>query len=191
MSEIVLGGGCFWCVEAVFRQVSGVKDVISGYAGGDSENPTYKDICKGDTNHAEVVKVIFKDDKISLEKLLDIFFTIHDPTTLNRQGNDMGTQYRSIVFYEDNSQKEIVEKSILKAQKRYEKKIVTKVEKLPTFYKAEEYHQDYFRKNPTDGYCNFAIPPKLEKLKRFACKSFTCKHNSIYSSLLLQLRRLV
>lgn len=166
MSEIVLGGGCFWCVESVFRQVNGVKDVISGYAGGDSENPTYKDICKGDTNHAEVVKIIFEEDKISLEKLLDIFFTIHDPTTLNRQGNDMGTQYRSIVFCEDNSQKEIVEKSIQKAQKRYEKKIVTKVEKLPTFYKAEEYHQDYFRKNPANGYCNFAIPPKLEKLKK-------------------------
>lgn len=163
--SIVLGGGCFWCVEAVFKAVSGVVEVTSGYSGGVIENPTYEEVCTGTTNYAEVVKVFFDADKISLEKLFDIFFTIHNPTTLNRQGNDVGTQYRSVVFYKNEAQKQSALKALQKVQNRYEDKIVTQVEPLQSFYKAEEYHQDYFAKNPNDGYCNLFIPPKLKKLK--------------------------
>lgn len=161
----VLGGGCFWCIEAVFNNIDGITSVISGYSGGNTKNPTYKEICQGDTNHAEVLKIYYDTQKIKLEQILDIFFVVHDPTTLNRQGNDIGTQYRSIVFYNDIEEKNIIENFIKTIQNKYTNKIVTEIEKLSIFYKAEEYHQDYFRKNPNDMYCNFAIPPKLEKLK--------------------------
>lgn len=162
---ITLGGGCFWCIEAVFENVDGVKSATSGYMGGKSENPTYEDICRGDTEHVEVVRVEFDTNVISLERLLDIFLTIHDPTSLNRQGNDTGTQYRSAIFYENEVQKTKVLEVLKKANKNYTSPIVTTVEKAPVFYKAEEYHQSYFKKNPNDGYCNFAIPPKLKKLR--------------------------
>lgn len=165
MSEfIILCGGCFWCTEALFKEVHGVKSVVSGYIGGDSKNPTYEDICY--SNHAEAIKVEFEATKITLERLLDIFFVIHDPTTLNRQGNDVGSQYRSAIFYIDENQKNSILKAVEKAQKNHKKKIVTTVEKAPIFYKAEEYHQDYFKKNPNNPYCIFAIPPKMEKLKK-------------------------
>lgn len=164
MDSITLGGGCFWCIESVLKQVDGVKGVISGYMGGSTINPTYEDVCRGDTNHAEVVKVEFDEKIISLEKLLKIFFTIHDPTTLNRQGNDVGTQYRSVIFYQDDVQKSIAQKVCTAKQETLADKIVTQIQKKSTFYKAEEYHQDFFAKNPQNGYCNFAIPPKLKKL---------------------------
>lgn len=165
MKSIILGAGCFWCTEAVFKNIDGITHVTSGYMGGHTKNPTYEEVCEGSTNHAEVIKVDFDENIITLEKLLDIFFKIHDPTTLNKQGNDIGTQYRSIIFYKDDIQKDIATNALEKAKNFYTKEIVTKIEKIKEFYKAEEYHQDYFTKNPSNPYCNFAIPPKLEKLK--------------------------
>lgn len=166
-NSIILGGGCFWCTQAVFENLQGVTSVKSGYMGGDTLNPTYEDICRGDTNHIEVIKVDFEEDKISLENILDIFFTIHDPTSLNRQGNDVGVQYKSIIFYFDDKQKGIIFESLEKAQKNYNNNILTEVKKAEVFYIAEDYHQEYFKKNPKNPYCNFAIPPKLEKLEKY------------------------
>lgn len=164
MQQALLGGGCFWCVEAVFLQLKGVTKVVSGYAGGYTANPSYEDICKGDTHHAEVVLVDFDESQISFAQLLDVFFATHDPTTLNRQGNDIGTQYRSVIYYFDEEQRQIAEKAIrqLKAEGL---DIVTELSSVPTFYPAEEYHQNFFARNPTQGYCNFSIPPKLLKLR--------------------------
>ncbi len=163
MQKALFGGGCFWCTEAVFLQLKGVTHSTSGYAGGHTTNPTYDDICRGDTNHAEVILVEFDETQILYEQLLNVFFAIHDPTTLNRQGNDVGTQYRSVIYYFDDEQKLEAEKMI-QSLKDEDLNIVTDLSPVPTFYPAEEYHQNYFAKNPTQGYCNFAIPPKLLKL---------------------------
>ena len=161
MSEAVFGGGCFWCLDAIFRKVDGVIDVIVGYAGGKRPNPTYEQVCTGLTGHAEVVKIIYDENIVSYEKLLDIFFQIHDPTQLNRQGNDVGTQYRSIILYLDEHQKELALKKINELKNAIN--VVTEVKKLEKFYKAEEYHQNYFEKNPNQPYCQYVIKPKVEK----------------------------
>ena len=164
MQQALFGGGCFWCVEAVFLQVRGVTQVTSGYAGGTVENPSYEAVCSGETGHAEVILIDFDENEISYELLLDIFFTTHDPTTLNRQGNDIGTQYRSAVYTFNIEQAQIAQQKI-EALKKDGLNVVTEVTPVPVFYPAEEYHQNYFAKNPTQGYCNFAIPPKLIKLR--------------------------
>ncbi|WP_180034936.1 MULTISPECIES: peptide-methionine (S)-S-oxide reductase MsrA [unclassified Acinetobacter] len=164
MQQAVFGGGCFWCVEAVFLQLKGVQTVVSGYAGGVTQHPSYEQICEGSTQHAEVIQINFDDSQISFSQLLDVFFATHDPTTLNRQGNDVGTQYRSVIFYQDESQKQLAQQRIeeLKAEGV---NIVTELSPMPTFYPAEEYHQNFFARNPNQGYCNFSIPPKLMKLR--------------------------
>ena len=159
------GGGCFWCLEAVFERLDGVKSVTSGYAGGTKENPTYKEVCTGATGHAEVIQIEFDPQKISYEKLLEVFWEAHDPTTMNRQGADAGTQYRSVILYHNDAQKRAAEKSKELAQWRFPRPIVTEIIPLTKFFKAEEYHQDYFRKNPNAPYCAVVISPKLEKLK--------------------------
>lgn len=164
MQTITLGGGCFWCTEAVFLKVKGVQAVTSGYAGGQAHTADYEAVCGGDTGHVEVIKVDFDENIIDLSDILDIFFTIHDPTTLNRQGNDVGTQYASVIFYHDDKDLPIIHHKINNL-KNQDIAIVTRVEKAPPFYIAESYHQNFFAKNPTQGYCNFAIPPKLAKLR--------------------------
>lgn len=165
--HIVLGGGCFWCVEAALLQIKGVVDVQSGYAGGESKNPTYESICTGSTGHAEVVRVTFDPSTISLDQLLSVFFTIHDPTTLNRQGNDVGTQYRSVIFYESEEQKATAQKVIASLESTGTwSGIVTEVKPLPEFYPAESYHQRYYEKNPDQAYCQIVISPKLAKLRQ-------------------------
>jgi peptide-methionine (S)-S-oxide reductase len=168
-----LGGGCFWCLEAVFEQLRGVQKVESGYAGGNTPDPTYRQVCNGDTGHAEVVQVTFDPAVVSFREILDVFFATHDPTTRNRQGPDVGTQYRSAIFYHTPQQKEIVEQRIaeLNAEGIWDAPIVTEVVPLQTFYKAEEYHQGYFRQNPGQGYCQAVVSPKVAKFrKRFADK---------------------
>ena len=171
MKEIILGGGCFWCIEAVMRRVKGVKEAISGYAGGERENPSYQQVCSGATGHAEVVKVIYDENEITLDELLDIFFAIHDPTTLNRQGADVGTQYRSVVYYENEEEKQAIEAAIERAQKVYSDPIVTEVAPKPKFYEAEAYHQNYYDENPMQGYCQVVIKPKVQKfLTKFTDK---------------------
>ena len=160
-----LGGGCFWCLEAVFEETRGVLEVVNGYAGGDVINPRYEQVSMGKTNHAEVVQVTFDANIISYEEILKIFWLIHDPTTLNRQGNDIGTQYRSVIFYHDDKQKEAAEASIKLFSTKFLNPIVTQLLPMPTFYKAEDYHQDYFKNNPTQGYCSFVVAPKVEKFK--------------------------
>lgn len=164
MQQALLGGGCFWCVEAVFLQLKGVTQIVSGYAGGHNEHPSYEEVCKGETNHAEVILVDFDESQISFKQILDIFFTTHDPTTLNRQGNDVGTQYRSVIYYLNEEQRVQALESISQL-KSEGLDIVTELSAAPTFYPAEDYHQNYFAKNPTQGYCNFVIPPKLIKLR--------------------------
>lgn len=163
---IVLGGGCFWCTEAVFLMMDGVAKTMVGYAGGKTPNPDYESVCTGQTGHAEVMKLEYDPDKLPLEKIMDVFFTMHDPTSLNRQGADTGTQYRSIVLYTSDAQKDQVLKFIKKAQEDYTKPIVTEVAKLEKFYPAEEYHQRYFEKNPYAGYCQFVVKPKVDKVKK-------------------------
>ncbi len=171
MKEIILGGGCFWCIEAVFRRVKGVKEAVSGYAGGERPNPTYQQVCSGATGHAEVVRVVYDENEITLDELLDIFFAIHDPTTLNRQGADVGTQYRSVVYYADEEEKQKIEAAIQRAQKEYDAPIVTEVSPKPEFYEAEAYHQNYYDQNPMQGYCQVVIKPKVQKfLTRFTDK---------------------
>jgi peptide-methionine (S)-S-oxide reductase len=161
-----LGGGCFWCVEALYEMLPGVKAVTSGYAAGNTENPTYKDVCSGTTGHAEVVQIEFDPAKISFEEILKTFWEAHDPTTLNRQGADVGTQYRSIILYHSDAQKAAAEKSKTEAQKELTRPIVTQIEPLKKFYPAETYHQDYFRNNPGNGYCQVVIRPKVEKFEK-------------------------
>ena len=163
--RITFGGGCFWCIEAVFQRLKGVTAVVSGYSGGKIENPTYKQVCTGETGHAEVVQIEFQPNVISYEKLMEVFWAAHDPTTLNRQGADAGTQYRSVVFYENARQKELTEKSKTAAQKEFMAPIVTEISPLPKFYKAEDYHQNYYNLNGAkNGYCSVVITPKLQKL---------------------------
>jgi len=170
MKTAILGGGCFWCLEAAFEIVDGIIDVESGYANGDKPNPTYKEVCTDTTGYAEVVKITYDESKISYKEILDIFFAIHDPTTLNRQGADVGSQYRSIIIYLDDEQKEIANEYIKNLQPKLDRKIVTKVEPLKNYYKAEEYHQDYFRKNPTQPYCQAVALPKVLKVKKLINK---------------------
>lgn len=167
MQVAVFGGGCFWCTEAVFRALRGVSSVMPGYAGGQMPKPTYEKICDGDTGHAEVIRIEFDPSQISFEDLLTVFFATHNPTTLNRQGNDVGTQYRSIILYTNEEQKKIAEMFIKKLDEgdTTGKPVVTEVVSLQEFFEAESYHQDYFTKNPDNGYCQFAINPKLEKVK--------------------------
>lgn len=167
MTTYVLGGGCFWCLDALYRRIKGVAKVVSGYAGGTTtDQPSYYDVASGRTGHAEVVRVIFDETVIPPEVILDIFFAFHDPTTLNRQGADEGTQYRSIMLYDDNEQREIFETALDRAQKVWEDPIVTEVKPLDIFYPAEEEHQDYFNKNPEAGYCQIVIAPKLTKTRQ-------------------------
>jgi len=163
--ELIMGGGCFWCTEAVFQTLKGVSDVESGYANGQTLNPTYTDICTGTTGHAEVIKITYDDSIITIDTLFDIFFVVHNPTTLNKQGGDRGTQYRSTILYTDEETQEAALASIEAAQADYTDPIVTTIEPLDIYYKAEAYHQDYYRQNPMQGYCNAVIPPKLSKLK--------------------------
>ncbi|HWQ92822.1 MAG TPA: peptide-methionine (S)-S-oxide reductase MsrA [Clostridia bacterium] len=158
------GGGCFWCTEALFQMLPGVKSVTSGYAGGQKENPTYKEVCAGTTGHAEVIQVEFDPQVVSYDKLLETFWEAHDPTTLNRQGADTGTQYRSIILYSNDTQKQAAEKSKITAQKQFSDPIVTEIVPLTRFYKAEGYHQDYYNTNPDAGYCRVIIRPKVEKM---------------------------
>ncbi len=176
MESIVLGGGCFWCVEAIFNQVKGVKSAVSGYAGGHIDNPTYEQVCTGKTGHAEVVKVEFDPAIITLKEILEIFFTTHDPTTPNRQGNDVGPQYRSVVFYSTPEQKELAEQVIkeFEEKKVWENRIVTEVSRLDKFYPAEDYHQRYYERNrDSNMYCKVVIEPKVSKFrKQFADKLF-------------------
>lgn len=164
IQTILLGGGCFWCVESVFRSVKGVQSVTSGYAGGEQTTANYEAVCGGDTGHIEVIKVEFDRSILPLNIVLDIFFATHDPTTQNRQGNDVGRQYASVIYYVEDTQLPIIEDKI-QSLKDEGIDIVTEVYPAPTFYPAEDYHQDFYTKNPTQGYCNFAIPPKLAKLR--------------------------
>lgn len=164
---VVFGGGCFWCTEAVFKMLKGVQSVEPGYAGGMVENPTYEQVSKGDTGHAEVTKVEYDPDQIAFEELLQVFFGSHDPTTLNQQGNDIGPQYRSAIFYTTERQKQKVEHYIAVVNKGLgARKIVTQVEELKKFYPAEDYHKDYFANNPQAGYCQLVIAPKIEKVEQ-------------------------
>ena len=163
-----LAGGCFWCTEAVFLELDGVKKVVSGYIGGTTVNPTYKDICNGDTGHAEAIEITFDPKEISFGELLEIFFATHDPTTLNRQGNDIGTQYRSEIFYHNPTQKQLSEDyiALMTSENTFGKPIVTKISAVSKFYEAEDYHQNYYNQNKTQGYCSYVITPKIEKLKK-------------------------
>jgi len=165
INSIVLGGGCFWCVEALYDTLEGVVSVQSGYAGGSVENPTYREVCGGSTGHAEVVKISYDPARISLSEVLDFFWEAHDPTTLNRQGADVGTQYRSIILYADEAQKSAAQKSMKTAQSMFKDPIVTEIVALETFYPAEDYHQDYYKNNRNAPYCRFVITPKLKKLE--------------------------
>ncbi len=162
---LVLGGGCFWCTEAAYEMVPGVTDVVSGYAGGRVARPRYEDVITGETGHAEVIRIEFDPAKVSLETLLDFFWEVHDPTTRNRQGADVGTQYRSIILYSDDAQKAAAEASRDRANPGWGGRIVTELAPLRAFFPAEDYHQDYYRKNPGEGYCRVVIKPKLDKLK--------------------------
>lgn len=160
-----LGGGCFWCLDAVYREIEGVTGVVSGYAGGTAPNPTYQQVCTGRTGHAEVVQVEFDPDVISYADILDIFWSIHDPTTKDRQGADVGTQYRSVIFTHDDRQAEIARASRDGIQEAWPRPVVTEIEPLSAFYPAEDYHQDYFAHNPNQGYCQVVINPKLKKFR--------------------------
>jgi peptide-methionine (S)-S-oxide reductase len=160
------GGGCFWCLEAVFQRIPGVKSVASGYAGGHTANPSYEQVCTGTTGHAEVIQVEFDPQKLPYSKLLEFFWEAHDPTTLNQQGFDTGTQYRSIILYSDDAQKTAAEKSKAEAQKQWIKPIVTEIVPLTKFYKAEDYHQNYYNDNPNKPYCRANIYPKVQKLEK-------------------------
>ena len=167
LEYITLGGGCFWCVEAVFQNLEGVETVESGYTGGKTINPTYKDICTGNTGHAEVVRIGYNPEIIQLDEIFEVFFATHDPTTLNRQGADAGTQYRSAIFYYTEEQETNADDFIklLEDEKVFSNKIVTEVSKMDVFYKAENYHQDYYNQNSNQPYCRMVIDPKIEKLR--------------------------
>jgi methionine-S-sulfoxide reductase len=166
--KIVLGGGCFWCLDPIYKNLTGVEDVVVGYAGGGVPSPTYEQVCTGRTGHAEVVEVTYDPEMISLNGLLNVFFQVHDPTTLNRQGADVGTQYCSIILVKDEAEKEQVEEIVEKIDQSdlWRSKIVTQIEILSEFYPAEDYHQDYYEKNPWAGYCQVVINPKLKKFKQ-------------------------
>lgn len=167
METATFGGGCFWCTEAVFEEMKGVESVISGYAGGRFPNPTYQQVCTGQTGHAEVIQIKYDPEVVSFDQLLEVFWKTHDPTTLNRQGADVGTQYRSVIFYHDDVQKEIAEtyKQKLNEAGAFDDPIVTEISPLPKFYVAEDYHQNYYAKNPRQGYCRAVISPKMKKFR--------------------------
>jgi peptide-methionine (S)-S-oxide reductase len=166
-SEIAtLGGGCFWCLEAVYQELKGVLQVENGYAGGQVRNPSYEQVCDGNTGHAEVVRIEFDPSVVTYREILEIFFTIHDPTTPNRQGNDVGTQYRSVIFYHSPEQHEIARQVIACMASVWDAPIVTELAPIPDYYKAEDYHQDYFRQHPLQGYCAFVVAPKVAKFRK-------------------------
>jgi peptide-methionine (S)-S-oxide reductase len=164
--EVILGGGCFWCLEAVFQQVKGVELVESGYAGGAAANPTYEQVCSGRSGHAEVVRVVFDPAVVTARSILEIFFTLHDPTTLNRQGNDVGTQYRSVIYYQSPQQQQLARQIIVEMALVWDAPIVTELSPLARFFKAESYHQNYFRNHPEQGYCAIVVAPKVAKLRK-------------------------
>lgn len=168
LETITLGGGCYWCVEAVYEKLDGVQSVVSGFAGGKTPNPTYKEVCSGNTGHAEVVQITYDKTVTNLDEIFRVFFTVHDPTTLNRQGADVGTQYRSVIFYKDEYQKQAALNliSALKKAKVYDHPIVTTLEPLTQFYKAEDYHQNYYQNNKSQPYCQMVIQPKIEKFEK-------------------------
>ena len=168
LKTATFGSGCFWCTEAIFELVEGVSDVVSGYAAGDTKNPTYKEVTSGTTNHAEVVSITYDPSIVSYLELLEIFWRTHDPTTLNRQGADVGTQYRSIILYHDSEQKRLSEEILKKLDESgaLNSPIVTKIEKLENFYPAEQYHQNYYELNPNNSYCSYVISPKIDKFKK-------------------------
>lgn len=168
LEEIILGGGCFWCIEAVFQKLKGVVKVESGYSGGHVKNPAYREVCNGTTGHAEVLKITYNPNEVSLETILEVFFTVHDPTTLNRQGNDVGTQYRSVIYFSNPSQQKTAGSIIQKLTeaKVYPSRIVTEVKPVEPFYKAEDYHQNYYNQHKSESYCQFVIVPKLDKFKK-------------------------
>ena len=168
LKNITFGGGCFWCVETCFNLLKGVESCISGYAGGEKANPTYEEVCTGKTGHAEVVQITYDRTIISYDQLMDVFFFLHDPTQLNRQGNDIGTQYRSVIFYKDEAEKLEAEKAIKNSEEsgKWEGKYVTTLEKLETFYSAEQYHQGYYDVNPNQPYCSAVVGPKIAKFKK-------------------------
>jgi peptide-methionine (S)-S-oxide reductase len=169
VSEVAtLAGGCFWCIEVIYDELTGVSDVMSGYVGGKTANPTYRDVCSGSTGHAEVIQVTFDPKVVSYREILDVFFTVHDPTTLNRQGNDVGTQYRSAVFYHSEEQRRIATETIAEfnREKIWDRPIVTEVTAAQTFYPAEDYHQQYYVNNPGQGYCQIIIAPKVAKFRQ-------------------------
>ena len=171
MATATFGGGCFWCIEAAFKELDGIESVTSGYAGGHADKPTYEEVCSGNTGHAEVVQIEYDADALGYDDLLEVFFTIHDPTQLNRQGPDVGTQYRSIVLFHDDEQERQANAYIEALDEEYDSEVVTELEPLETFYEAEEYHQDYFEKNPADAYCRMHATPKVEKVReRFRSK---------------------
>ena len=172
MTTYVLAGGCFWCLDAVYRRLKGVTEVVSGYAGGETSDPSYEAVSTGDTGHAEVVQITFDESIIPSEVILDLFFLIHDPTTLNRQGNDIGTQYRSAMYYSDDGQKVAFEAAEERAKEHWDAPLTTELAKLKVFYPAEDYHQDYFNKNPGNGYCSIVIAPKIVKARAEYTKWF-------------------
>lgn len=166
MMSFMLAGGCFWCLDAVYRSLNGVSDVVSGYCGGQTENPSYEAVCTGLTGHAEVVRVDFDEEIIPADVILDVFFTLHDPRQLNRQGNDVGTQYRSAMFYRNDAERALFVAAVARAAEIWDGEIVTSLEPLNHFYPAEEYHQDFFAKNPSQGYCLAVAVPKVNKVRR-------------------------
>ncbi len=168
LETVTLGGGCFWCLEAIYNELKGIIKVESGYSGGTIPNPTYEQVCTGTTGHAEVIQITYNPSIITLKEILQIFFTMHDPTTLNRQGNDVGTQYRSIIFYHNENQKQTAEQVIkeITQARIWNNPILTQIEPYNLFYKAEEYHQEYYKKNPTQSYCRIIIAPKIAKLRK-------------------------
>lgn len=168
MKKATFGSGCFWCTEAVFQQLEGIESVVSGYAGGHIKNPAYREVCEGRTGHAEVVQLTYNPEVVAYETLLEVFWKTHDPTTLNRQGNDAGTQYRSVIYYHDEEQRQLAQayKEKLDASGAFPDPIVTEISPLDVFYPAEAYHQNYYNNNPEQGYCSFVVRPKVEKFKQ-------------------------
>lgn len=168
LEAVTLGAGCFWCIEAIFDSLKGVEDVISGYSGGSTENPTYQEVCTGSTGHAEVIQIRFDSEKISFSEILRVFFAVHDPTTLNKQGGDIGTQYRSAIFFHSEEQKQIAERVMKEIDDAniWENPIVTEISPFKKFYAAEDYHQEYFMKNPNQPYCAAVIAPKVAKFRQ-------------------------
>ena len=166
MQEATFAGGCFWCIEAALKEVDGVTEAVSGYTGGDTENPSYDEVCSGTTGHAEAVKIKFDPEVVTYSELLEIFFSIHNPTTLNREGPDVGSQYRSAVYYHNDDQKEAAQNYVERLSDEIDDEIVTEIEPIETFYPAEEHHQDYFDKNPNSGYCRINVAPKVQKVNK-------------------------